>query len=169
MREPFLGWVSKLVHDHRSRLIRIARKEGLSGEDALDCVQEAFRSFLCLPTARVLVDAPEDSLKLLTVLTKNQARNRRKKHDRKQPHVEVPMEMPSELPSAEKIVAEAEAFVGLVGCVATLSEVQRRVVTLRLLDEVTGEDVARLLGLKAGHVAVLLHRAKDTLRRCVSA
>lgn len=168
MREPFLGWVSKLVHDHRSRLCRIARKEGLSGEDALDCVQEAFHAFLCLPSARVLVDAPEDSLKLLTVLTKNQARNRRKKHDRKKPHVEVPLEIASGLPSAEKIVAQAEAYVGFVGCVATLSEVQRRVVTLRLLDEVPGEDVARLLGLKAGHVAVLLHRAKETLQRCVS-
>jgi RNA polymerase sigma-70 factor (ECF subfamily) len=168
MREPFLGWVSKLVHEHRARLVKVARKEGVDGEDALDCVQEAFRGFLCLPTARVLVNAPDDSIKLLTVLTRNQARNRRKKHDRARPHSAEPLEtIPADAPSAEKVVAQAEAYVAMVGCVATLTEVQRRVVTLRLLDEVAGEDVARLLGLEEGHVAVLLHRAKDTLRRCV--
>jgi len=114
------------------------------------------------------VDAPDDSIKLLTVLTRNQARNRRRKHDRARPHSEAELEsIPHDAPSAEKIVAQAEAFVALAGCVATLTEVQRRVVTLRLLDEVKGEDVARLLGLKEGHVAVLLHRAKETLRRCV--
>ena len=36
---------------------------------------------------------------------------------------------------------------------------QRRVVTLRMLDEQPGEDVAELLGLSPNHVAVLLMRA----------
>ena len=48
-----------------------------------------------------------------------------------------------------------------------LAEVQRAVVTLRMLDDVVGEDVARQLGLTPGHVAVLLHRAKGQLITCM--
>jgi RNA polymerase sigma-70 factor (ECF subfamily) len=43
------------------------------------------------------------------------------------------------------------------------------VVTLRMLDQVPGEDVARTLGITAGHVAVLLHRAKASLLACMTA
>ena len=50
----------------------------------------------------------------------------------------------------------------------TLSEVQRAVVTLRMLDEVAGERVATTLGLSPENVAVLLHRAKAALRGCMA-
>jgi DNA-directed RNA polymerase specialized sigma24 family protein len=36
-----------------------------------------------------------------------------------------------------------------------------------MLDEVAGEDVARMLGLPPSHVAVLLHRAKQNVRSCM--
>jgi RNA polymerase sigma-70 factor (ECF subfamily) len=52
--------------------------------------------------------------------------------------------------------------------VGRLGEIQRAVVTLRMLDELPGDDVARALGLKPGHVAVLLHRAKASLRDCMT-
>ena len=53
-------------------------------------------------------------------------------------------------------------------CVTTLTEVQRAVVTLRMLDEMAGESVASTLGLSPEHVAVLLHRAKAALRGCMA-
>ena len=84
--EPFLGWVSRLVHEQRARLTRVVRREGLGAEDALDCVQDAFKSFLTLPQARLLVEAPDDSAKLLTVLARNLARNFRRRHHRARPH-----------------------------------------------------------------------------------
>jgi RNA polymerase sigma-70 factor (ECF subfamily) len=43
-----------------------------------------------------------------------------------------------------------------------------RVVTLRMLEEVSGSEVAVMLDLQPGHVAVLLHRAKHDLVRCMS-
>jgi RNA polymerase sigma-70 factor (ECF subfamily) len=36
-----------------------------------------------------------------------------------------------------------------------------------MLEEQPGDDVARALGITPGHVAVLLHRAKATLRACM--
>jgi RNA polymerase sigma-70 factor, ECF subfamily len=166
---PFFRWVSALVHAHRARLVRLVRREGLREEDALDCVQEAFHSFLKLPQARLLVEEPDDSIKLLTVLAKNIARNRRRRHDLARPHEEGALEvLPGELPSVEALLARAEEHILLTGCVATLGELQRAVVTLRMLDEVPGEDVAKLLGTSPGNVAILLHRAKARLRGCMT-
>jgi DNA-directed RNA polymerase specialized sigma24 family protein len=36
-----------------------------------------------------------------------------------------------------------------------------------MLEDRPGEDVARELGIRPGHVAVLLHRAKADLRACM--
>ena len=71
--------------------------------------------------------------------------------------------------SVEELLADAENEVRLRGCVESLDDLQRMVVTLRMLDEVAGQDVARTLGVTAGHVAVLLHRAKANLLACMTA
>ena len=44
--DEFSHWLTRLVHDHRATLARIARGEGLLAEDAFDTVQEAFRAFI---------------------------------------------------------------------------------------------------------------------------
>jgi RNA polymerase sigma-70 factor (ECF subfamily) len=169
--EPgFLDWVTRLVHTHRQRLYRLARKERLGEEDALDCVQDAFHTFLLLPQARQLVESSVDSLKLLSVLVRNHARNRRRRHDLARPHDsrdETLAPIASQDPPVDELIARAEGFALMVGCVETLGKMQRSVVTLRMLDEVEGEDVAAALGLSPAHVAVLLHRAKENLRGCM--
>ncbi len=165
----FLDWVTHLVHAQRARLVRVVRREGLGAEDALDCVQDAFCSFLVLPQARLLVQEPEDSAKLLTVLARNVARNRRRRHDRARPHLgdDVTLSgLQDDVRSVDDLIADAERYALVVGCMATLSEIQRAVVQLRLLDQVPGEDVAKMLGTTPGNVAVLLHRAKQRLRNC---
>jgi RNA polymerase sigma-70 factor (ECF subfamily) len=170
-REAFLSWVGRLVHEHRGHLLAAARAEGLGPEDAFDVVQEAFRTFLTLPAARTLVEARDDSRKLLAVVTRNLARNRRRLAAVARPHDRDPAvldALPADAPSVEELLAAAEDEVRLRGCVQSLGEVQRAVVTLRMLDEVDGEDVARALGITPGHVAVLLHRAKANLHACMT-
>ncbi|MBI4563208.1 MAG: sigma-70 family RNA polymerase sigma factor [Planctomycetes bacterium] len=166
----FLSWVSELVHAHRHRLTGLARKEGLRGEDALDCVQEAFRSFLVLPQARLIGSVPDDAAKILTVITRNIARNERRRRHRSRPHVSADAafeNLPADDTSPDELVAAAEAHAAALGCVETLGQLQQRVVTLRILDDVPGEDVAKTLGITPGHVAVLLHRAIASLRTCM--
>jgi RNA polymerase sigma-70 factor, ECF subfamily len=168
---PFLGWVGQLVHLHRAELARVARAEGLTPEDAFDAVQDAFRTFLTLPAAHPLIDAGAPSRRLLITLTRNVARNRRRLHARAKPHASDP-ELLAALPAAEagadEIIAAAEDQIRLHRCVQTLADVQRAVVTLRMLDDVPGEDVAAALGITPGHVAVLLHRAKNNLLTCMT-
>lgn len=168
-RGSFHGWVTDLVHRHRGRLARVVRREGVRSDDALDCVQEAFLSFLNLPQARLLVGLPDDSARMLIILARNIARNRRRRHDYIRPHVvddSTIQGLASDETSADDIIAAAERHAMILGCMATLNEVQRAVVGLRLVDEVPGENVARQLGTTPGHVAVLLFRAKQHLRRC---
>ena len=169
--DPFLSWVGRLVHDHRGHLVAVARGEGLGPEDAFDVVQEAFRNFLTLPAARSLVDARDDSRHLLVAVTRNLARNRRRLAAVARPHDADPerlASLPAQAPSVEELLSAAEDQVRLRGCVAGLGEMQRAVVTLRMLDEIDGEDVAGTLGITPGHVAVLLHRAKANLLTCMT-
>jgi len=169
-RPGFLEWVTRLAHTHRGRLYRLARREGLREEDALDCVQDALQTFLLLPQARQLVESNDDSIKLLSVLVRNHARNRRRKHEIARPHDsgdETLAVLTAETLPVDELIAQAEDFALMVGCLDHLGKLQRAVVSLRMLDEVAGEDVAAMLELPPSHVAALLHRAKQNLRSCM--
>jgi RNA polymerase sigma-70 factor (ECF subfamily) len=169
-RAAFLDWVGRLVHEHRASLARVARREGLSPEDAFDAVQEAFHTFITLPRARALVDEADPSRKLLVTLTRNVARNRRRLHASARPHDPAALDaVTADAHSVEELLAAAEEHVRLAGCLRTLAEIPRAVVTLRMLDERPGDDVARTLGITPTHVAVLLHRAKANLHACLTA
>ncbi len=167
--EAYSGWVSELVGAHRARLVAVARREGLGAEDAFDAAQEAFAGFLMLPQAREL--APSDwADHTLTALVRNVARNARRLHAHARPHSSDEATLDSIAagePAADERMARGETRGRVERCVARLGEVQRAVVTLRMLDERPGQDVARELGIEPGHVAVLLHRAKAQLRACL--
>jgi RNA polymerase sigma-70 factor (ECF subfamily) len=169
--QGFFGWVTQLVHAHRARLFRLVVREGVRADDALDCVQEAFLSFLQLPQARLLVGSPEESARLLSTLARNIARNRRRRHDYAKPHVgedDILQSLASDALSSDEVVIQAEQHALALGCLVTLNEVQQAVVNLRLVDEVPGEDVALQLGTTREHVGVLLFRARQGLQRCLA-
>lgn len=171
-RDAFMAWVGELVGQYRGPLLRVARREGLSPEDAFDVVQEGFQSFLTLPAARPLLGTRgDDARKLLVTLTRNLARNRRRVAAVARPHDssdEAIAALPAEPLNLEDLLASAEDAVRLRGCVKSLGDVQRAVVTLRMLDELDAPDVARTLRISPGHVAVLLHRAKANLLSCMT-
>jgi RNA polymerase sigma-70 factor (ECF subfamily) len=165
----FSGWVTGLVREHRSRLVAVARREGLGAEDAFDAAQEAFAAFLILPQARELAPS-EWARHTLVALVRNVARNARRLHAVARPHASddaTVAALADRGDAADERLAGAEERGRLERCVARLADVQRAVVTLRMLDDLPGEDVARELGLRPGHVAVLLHRAKAHLRACM--
>ena len=159
------------MHALRAFLVRVARGEGLTPEDAFDAVQEAFSAFLLLPHPPALVESEDEARQLLIALTRNVARNFRRLHAVTRPHLseqDALEALEDGAPPADQRLAQAEEQGRLAGCVGQLEDIQRAVVTLRMLDELPGQDVARLLGLKPGHVAVLLHRAKASLYTCMT-
>ncbi|HEY3255579.1 MAG TPA: sigma-70 family RNA polymerase sigma factor [Polyangiaceae bacterium] len=165
----FVGWVSDLARTHTRSLAAVAVREGLTRVEAVDAVQEAFLTLLALPQARELSQDDEGAARLMAVIVRNAARNMRRRRHRAHPHetLDDAREVADDLPSVEALLAEAEEHVAFLGCVKQLADIQRRVVTLRVLEELTPADTAATLGLTAGNVAVLLHRAKAALADCI--
>ncbi|AUX41253.1 ECF family RNA polymerase sigma factor [Sorangium cellulosum] len=168
--DDILGCVSHLVREERAALAALARAEGVTPEDAVDCVQEGLCTLLTLAQSGGL---PEDTGAwggVLAGIVRNAARNRRRRHFRARPHEDLDAhpQAAADAPATDEAIARAEEHVRLRACVEELCEIQKAVVTLRMLEEQPGEDVARALGISAGHVAVLLHRAKAALRACMT-
>ena len=165
-----LDLVSKLALEERSALAALARNEGATPEDAVDCVQEALCTLLCRVADGKLPDDPASWGAVLATIVRNVARNRRRRHDRARPHEPLDGQALGDgSPPIDALVERAEDHVRLRACVEDLCATQHAVVTLRMLEERPGDDVARALGITPGHVAVLLHRAKAALRACMSA
>ena len=163
-------WIGSLARDHAAALAAVARREGLAPADALDVVQDAFFTLLGRPEQASLRDRPDDAARLLATLVRNAARNHRRRHFRARPHVDADtVALADAAPPPDARLADADTATQLSGCMAKLGDVHRHVVTLRVLEELSGAEAARELGLTAGHVAVLLHRARQQLADCMAA
>ena len=132
-------------------------------------MHDAFCTFLRLAQSGELPESPASHRTFLAGIVRNAARNRRRLHRVARPHDALDaLEQGADGPSAEALVARAEEHVRLRACVDRLCATQKAVVTLRLLEEQGGEDVAASLGISRGYVDVLLHRAKAELRACMT-
>jgi RNA polymerase sigma factor (sigma-70 family) len=158
--------VSLIIQENRLRLLHIAKHRGLFAEEALDCVQNAFVTFLQHPNLAHLIEHPEESAKLLTTITQHAARSERRRMQKHRRPLDAPSFEPA---SAEQQVAHQEERSSLQHCILSLRENHRAIVILRLFEDVPGQEVAAQLGMSPEHVAVLLHRAKESLRGCMMA
>jgi len=161
-------WIAGLARDHAGRLAAVARREGAPPSDALDVVQDAFHRLLGRPDIAQLQARPGEAARLLTAIVRNAARNLRRRHHHARPHVDVtatPLAAPEPLPDAA--LDRAVTVEQLAGCMSQLGDVHRQIVTLRVLEELSGEEAASALGLTPNHVAVLLYRARKELERCM--
>lgn len=168
MADPWHA-LSSLVLQHRAALVSVAMREGVLAEEALECVQDALCTWL-LARQREPEPAHSEWIATLKRMVRNAARNGRRRHHRLRPHVPIDDTQlaVATRQGAEQLLDAAETSLRLKVCVSQLREVERAVVTLRLLEERSGEDVSQLLGLSRAHVDVLVHRAKLTLRACMS-
>ncbi|MET0286753.1 MAG: sigma-70 family RNA polymerase sigma factor [Polyangiales bacterium] len=155
-----LARLTTLAYEQRGALVAVARQEGLGAEDALECVQQALATYLGM-------EEEGHGIATLKTIVRNEARNVRRRHHRRQPHLPIEDELSAPTLPPDQLLAHAEEMVKLQACVARLCSVQRAVIMLRLLDERSGDDVAAELGLTRGHVDVLVHRAKSSLRVCM--
>lgn len=162
-----LEWLTATIRKNRPQWIKIALEEGLSPEDALECVQDALCGELTRDPGNVINE--EHAHARLRVTVRNAARNARRLHHRAKNHVQwdANAHQPNHT-DVETIVSQAEDFVRLNACVAKLCEIQQSVVMLRLLEERSGQNVAKEIGVSRNHVDVLLSRAKNSLRNCMS-
>ena len=158
--------LGELVRRERGALAHVARREGMSPEEACECVQDALCTYLSLELSERADDG--HAIATLKTIVRNTARNARRKHARARRHDPLDaVDVEGDADPADAQLDRAEQLARLRGCVAELAEVQRSVITLRLLDERSGEDVAATLGLSRGYVDVLVHRARQALSDCM--
>lgn len=162
-----LEQLSTLVRAERGALAAVARGEGMTPEEALECVQDALATYLMRTPGPELAEPP--LLATLKTMVRNAARNARRKHGRLKQHqpIEIGDEPRSDGATLDELVSHAEDVVRLRLCVAELCDIQRAVVMLRLLEERSGEDVAETLRVSRGYVDVLVHRARASLHVCM--
>src|SRR5262245_24639323 len=107
-----LDALDRVVREERAALAGLARREGLSAEDAFDCVHDAFCTYLQLAVRGEL--AKTDHAALLAGIVVNSARNKRRRHHLARPHYPIETLEPSDDgPSTETLVAYAEECVRL--------------------------------------------------------
>lgn len=163
-------WIAHLAREHAGRLAAIARREGAGAIDALDVVQDAFHTLLARADMADLKDKPDDAARVLSTIVRNAARNLRRRHYKAKPHEDVDnVELAARTPAPDEELEQAITASQLAGCMAKLGDAHRHVVTLRVLEELSGDEAARELGVTPGHVAVLLHRARKQLEACMLA
>jgi RNA polymerase sigma-70 factor (ECF subfamily) len=169
--DDILDEISRIARDRRASLAALARREGVTSEDAVDCVQEGLCELLDAAQGGSLPADHGQWGGLLAGMVRNAARNRRRRHFLARPHQDIDAHphADGDAPATDEVIARAEEHVRLRACVEELCEIQKAVVTLRMLEEQPGEDVAQALGISTGYVAVLLHRAKASLRDCLTA
>src|SRR6185312_54846 len=166
--QDVLELLSRAVRSERAGLAAVARREGLGEEDAVDCVHDAFCTFLRLALRGELPPDAERGAYLAGIV-RNAARNKRRRHHVARPHEPLDEARSDETEAApDARLARAEEHVRLRACVERLCDTQRAVVTLRMLEERDGEDVAAALGITRDYVDVLLHRARGSLFACMT-
>ncbi|HSC29084.1 MAG TPA: sigma-70 family RNA polymerase sigma factor, partial [Vicinamibacterales bacterium] len=72
-------------------------------------------------------------------------------------------ELPEHLPAPERTSSRAEAL-AVLGVIRTLPEAYRETLALRLVEGMTGPEIAERTGLTAASVRVNLHRGMKLLR-----
>ena len=147
------------VRRYRSLALRVGWEFLYRPEDVEEVVQEALLA--CWRKRRSLRSA-EDFRRLLLGATVNQCRKRRRAYARTPP----PPRPPGQAGADPGAAAErAEELSALRRALERLDEDERAVVILCLVEGLSYQEAARLLGLSLAALRNRLHRARRLLRR----
>jgi RNA polymerase sigma-70 factor, ECF subfamily len=168
VRTGFTAWVESLAREQTDGLVATAVREGLSGDDAVDAVEDALLAFLLLPQARALSEHRDDAAALLSVLVRTSARTAKRRLARVRPATVPPLAAPEEVPTVATLIAAAEQQLAAHGSCPKLSEIQRAVLRLRMLEEIATGEAGKNVGLSAARLAGELQHAKDALQLVIA-
>lgn len=163
-----------LVERYKSRVFSLAYRMLGQREEAEDVAQEAFiHVYQALDTFRIGDKFSSWVYRITSNLCIDHLRRRRHKEISMDAPVdregEVKREFPDQGRSPEGQVIDKEFKAALEKAILTLSPAYRTVVVLRHVHNLAYEEIARVLNLPLGTVKTRLFRAREILRRKVSA
>ena len=163
----------QLVRTQMAALLRVARRMMHSEEDARDAVQDAFVSaFRSIGTfdgtAQLSTWLHRIVINACLMRLRTQRRHPEEDIEDHLPRfVEDGHQLVPNVPwseTAETLLERAEIRVVVRTAIDRLPDNYREVLVLRDLEELSTEEVAKLLGVTANAVKVRLHRARQALR-----
>lgn len=171
-RDPAV--LHEVASQHARRLYRAARGMGHPAEDADDLVQDVFVTFIA--TLDRFEGRAEVHTWLFGILLRK-SQERRRKRARDEQHDPIDDEWADNFNEAGSWVrppldpgdALEAKQVGLAieDCLPGLSDSQREVFYLRMVEALSAAEVGKVLGLTVTHIGVLLHRARLRMRDCL--
>jgi len=139
------------LYDDYVRMVHAILLGRVPHRDVDDLVQEVF--ITAYTRIRELRNAAAFGGWLATI-----ARNRATDYRR---HAREPVELPAELPGGDAIESETLAVLDIV---RKLPDAYRETLVMRLVEGMTGDEIAARTGLTSGSVRVNLHRGMKMLR-----
>lgn len=163
-RNGDVGAFESLVRAHQEVAFRTAWVVSGGADDAEDAAQEGFvKAYAALDRFR----AGSPFRPWLLTIVANEARNRRRAAGRREA---LALRIPEDrraggaAPSPEAAVLAGERRQALMGALTHLNDVDREVITLRYLLDLSEAETAAALDVPAGTVKSRLSRALDRLR-----
>ncbi len=148
------------VRRHQDRCVRLAAVWLDNAAQAEDAAQEAMlRAFRGLRRFRFAAAPATWLFRTLRNVCSEMNRTRRK---HRKP---LPEQEPEHAPAPPALQSRAETAAAVRDLVAALPPRQRDVVLLRVFEELSVDQTARVLGCRAGTVKAALHQAMRNLRR----
>lgn len=166
--------IREAAHRYARRLYRAARGMGFSADQADDLVQDVFVTFVAS------IDRFEGRSSIHTWLfgiLLRKAQERRRSRVKDELHDSIDEEWDRNFDAAgkwirpplnpDRALENRELAVAIQECLPDLTDQQRDVFTLRMVEELPAADVSKVLDLTVTHVGVLLHRARLRMRTCL--
>ena len=152
----------KLIDENRPRILKVCRVYGWNPADRDDLYQEIlFQIWRGLPGLKETAHA---NTWLYRIAINTSISFVRKRMARGGPAVSLDHEQLTRHIEAGQLHENGadEQLVRLYDAIAQLNELEKALVTL-YLEDLSYEEMAEVLGIKVGHVGVMLHRAKKKL------
>ena len=153
---------SRIVQQHGQAVYRSAWRLLGNEADAADCFQDVFVSAVEISRRTTVRSWPALLHWLVTVRALDRLRRRLKLAARHEDHHAEQLVSPRAGPLEQAQAAELAARLRAV--LAELPAGQAQAFCLRVLDELSYEQIAQAMGVSVSQVGVLLHRARARLR-----
>lgn len=166
--------IAGIIEENAEFMLRAAIGFGLSGDDAEDLVQEAFKTFLEI-RGRFEGRSSVRTFLYGILYRKNLERSRKASRETAVDPVEGAFaerfskrgmwQTPPRGPDEEVLSAETESLIA--GCLEELAHQQRAVFFLKEVERLSQEEICNALDITPTHLRVLLFRARGGLRDCL--
>jgi RNA polymerase sigma-70 factor, ECF subfamily len=158
-----IDW-TQIVRDHGGTVMRVAYRLLGQEADARDCFQKTFLTAVELAGRETIRSWPAVLKRLASLTALQMLRTRIRRRPRNEPLPDGLAATSSGSADPLEVAAGSELAESLRRALGEIDPRQAELFCLVCLEDCTNLEAAGLMGIRANHAGVLLHRAKQALR-----